>query len=352
MLKGWFVLVELILSCLAALRAFLQTRGDSALEILALRQQLAVLKRKRPRPQLNRLDRIFWKAIHQCWSRWAEVLIIVKPETVVGWHRAGFALYWRLRSRPGGGRPKIAEEVRVLIRRLADENPDWGAPKIHGVLKLDFVVSERTVARYLRRIRRRRDPGKQWLAFLRNHREAIVAFDFFTVPTVNFRLLYCFFIIEHTRRQILHLNVTRHPSADWVVQQLRDTFPEAGAHRYVILDRDAKFDDSVTTFLTATGLTVKRTDVRAPWQNGTAERWIGSCRRELLDHIVALNESHLLRLLRDYVRYYHQDRIHDSLEKDTPESRLIERKPKANATVISLPRLGGLHHRYAWREAA
>ena len=240
------MLVESVLSCLAALRAFFQTRADTALEILALRQQLAVVKRKRPRPQLNRLDRIFWTALRRWWSRWTEVLLIVKPETVVGWHRAGFRLYWRWRSRPGGGRPKIAEEVRVLIRRLANENPDWGAPKIHGELqKLGFVVSERSVARYLRRIRRRRDPGKQWLAFLQNHREAIVAFDCFTVPTVNFRLLYCFFVLEHTRRKILHLNVTPHPSADWVVQQLRDTFPEAGSHCYVILDRDAKFDDTV-----------------------------------------------------------------------------------------------------------
>jgi putative transposase len=277
----------------------------------------------------------------------------VKPETVVGWHRAGFRLYWRWRSRSGGGRPKIAEEVRTLIRRLANENPDWGAPKIHGELhKLGFVVSERSVARYLQRIRRRGDPGKRWLAFLQNHREAIVAFDFFTVPTVKFQLLYCFFVIEHARRRILHFNVTQHPSADWVVQQLRATFPEAGSYRFVILDRDAKFDDSVMTFLRATGLTPKRTSVHAPWQNGTAERWIGSCRRELLDHIIALNERHLVRLLREYVSYYHQDRPHDSLRKDTPESRPIQPKPKANATAISLPRLGGLHHRYAWREAA
>jgi transposase InsO family protein len=312
-----------------------------------------VLKRKRPQPVLNRLDRFFWTTLRRCWSRWADVLVIVKPETVVGWHRAGFHLYWRWRSRPSVGRPKIAEEVRMLIRRLAEENADWGAPKIHGELqKLGFVVSERSVARYLRRIRRRGDPGKRWLAFLQNHREAIVALDFFTVPTLTFQSLYCLFVIEHARRKILHFDVTRHPSADWVVQQLRDTFPEAGSHRYVILDRDAKFDASVTTFLTATGLTAKRTAVRAPWQNGTAERWIGSCRRELLDHIIALNERHLLRLLRDYVRYYHQERIHDSLEKDTPQSRPIERKPKANATVISLPRLGGLYHRYAWREAA
>jgi len=159
-------------------------------------------------------------------------------------------------------------------------------------------------------------------------------------------------VIEHARRKILHLGVTRHPTADWVVQQLRNAFPEAGSYRYVILDRDTKFDDSVTTFLEATGLISKRTSVRAPWQNGTAERWIGSCRRELLDHIIALNERHLVRLLRDYVSYHHQDRVHDSLGKDTPESRPVEHKPAANATVISLPRLGGLHHRYAWREAA
>ncbi|HKE29117.1 MAG TPA: integrase core domain-containing protein [Bryobacteraceae bacterium] len=277
----------------------------------------------------------------------------MKPETVIGWHRAGFRLYWRWRSRPSGGRPQIAEEVRLLIRRLAEENADWGAPKIHGELqKLGFVVSERSVARYLRRIRRRGDPGKQWLAFLHNHREAIVALDFFTVPTITFQSLYRLFVIEHARRKILHLGVTRHPTADWVVQQLRNAFPEAGSYRYVILDRDTKFNDSVTTFLEATGLIPKRTSVRAPWQNGTAERWIGSCRRELLDHIIALNERHLVRLLRDYVSYHHQDRVHDSLGKDTPESRPVEHKPAANATVISLPRLGGLHHRYAWREAA
>jgi hypothetical protein len=190
---------------------------------------------------------------------------------VVSWHRAGFRLYWRWRSGSGRGRPEIAEKVRILIRRLANENPDWGAPKIHGELqKLGFVISERSVARYLRRIRRRGDPGKRWLAFLQNHREAIVTFDFFMVPTVKFQLLYCFFVIEHSRRRILHCNVTRHPSADWVVQQLRFAFPEAGSYRYVIFDRDAKFDDSVTTFLQATGLPPKRTSVRAPWQKGYA----------------------------------------------------------------------------------
>ena len=154
------------------------------------------------------------------WSRWKDALVIVKPETVVAWHRAGFRLYWRWKSGPRGGRPRITEGIRVLIRRLAQENFEWGAPRIHGELqKLGFVVSERTVARYLQRVRRRGDPAKKWLAFLRNHREAIVALDFFTVPTATFQMLYCFFVIEHERRRILHFNVTRHPSADWVVQQ-------------------------------------------------------------------------------------------------------------------------------------
>jgi putative transposase len=241
----------------------------------------------------------------------------------------------------------------VLIRRLAEENPEWGAPKIHGeISKLGFVVSERTVARYLRRIHRRGDSGKRWLAFLQNHREVIVAFDFFTVPTLTFQLLYCFFVIEHGRRRILHFNVTRHPSAEWVVQQLREAFPEAGPYRYVILDRDSTFDATVITFLKATGLKPKRTSIQSPWQSGTAERWVGSCRREILAHVIALDDRHLLRLIREYVSYHHQDRIHDSLEKDTPDKRAIERKPAATASVTSMPRLGGLHHRYAWSEAA
>lgn len=343
---------QFILSILAVIRVFLRSRTDTALEVLALRQQVAVLKRKRPRPTLNSLDRFFWTTLRRFWSRWTDVLVIVKPETVVGWHRTGFRRYWRWRSRPRGGRPKITEELRELIRRLAAENPGWGAPKIHGELqKLGLVVAERTVARYLRRVQRRGDPGKRWLAFLQNHREVIVAFDFFTVSTVTFQLLYCFFVIAHGRRKILHFNVTRHPTAEWVLQQLREAFPEAAPYRYVILDRDSKFDADVIKFLKATGLKPKRTSVQAPWQNGLAERWVGSCRREILDHVIALNEQHLRRLIRDYVNYYHDDRIHDSLGKDTPNRRPVERKPSPNAVVVSCARLGGLHHRYWWRQA-
>ena len=344
---------QFILSILAVIRVFFRSRSDTAIEVLALRQQVAILKRQRPRPKLKPLDRLFWTTLRHFWSRWSDVLVIVKPETVIGWHRAGFQLYWRWRSRRRSGRPRITPEIRGLIRRRAEENVDWGAPKIHGELqKLGFVVSERSVARYLRRIRRHSDPDKGWLAFLQNHREVIVAFDFFTVPTLTFQLLYCFFVIEHGRRKILHINVTRHPTAEWVVQQLREAFPEAGPYRYVILDRDSKFNANVAVFLKATGLKPKRTSIQSPWQNGIAERWVGSCRREILDHVIALNETHLRRLIRDYVNYYHEDRIHDSLEKDTPNRRRVEQRPAANATVISTPRLGGLHHRYTWQEAA
>ncbi|MCX6620876.1 MAG: IS3 family transposase [Acidobacteria bacterium] len=210
---------EFILSILTVIRVFVRTRRDTALEVLALRQQVAVLKRKRPRPELNCWDRLFWTALCRFWPRWRDVLLIVKPETVVAWHRAGFRLYWRSRSGSRGGQPKIPVEIRTLIRRLAEENTNWGAPRIHAELqKLGFVVSERTVARYLRRIRRRGDPHKRWLTFLRNHHEVTAAFDFFTVPTLTFDVLYCFFVIEHGRRRILHFNVTGHPAAEWVVQ--------------------------------------------------------------------------------------------------------------------------------------
>jgi hypothetical protein len=212
---------------------------------------------------------LFWTVLRATWSGWKDALVIVKPETVVGWHRAAFCLYWRWNFRALGGRPRITEEIRALIRRLAQENSDWGAPKIHGELqKLGFVLSERTVVRYLRGLHRRGDPAKKWLAFLRNHHEAIVALDLFTVPTATFRVLYCLFVIEHGRRRILHFNVTRHPSADWVVQQLRETFPEAAPYRYAILDHDSIFNVDVIAFLKATGFKSKWTSIQAPWQNG------------------------------------------------------------------------------------
>jgi transposase InsO family protein len=191
-------------------------------------------------------------------------------------------------------------------------------------LKLGFEISEATVSRYLGRMNRHGDSGKRWSAFLKNHREAIAAMDFFTVPTVTFRVLYCFFVISHDRRRILHFKATEHPTSEWIVQQLREVFPEDQAPQYLILDLDSKFSGGVGRILECLGSQLIRTAYCGPWQNGVAERWVGSCRRDLLDHIIVLSEFHLRRLVREYLQYYHEDRVHDTLSKDTPAGRLLE----------------------------
>ena len=208
---------------------------------------------------------------------------------------------------------------------------------------LGFEVSQRTISRWMRRAPKDPKPAKRWLAFLRNHREAIAAMDFFTVPTITFRVLYCFFIIGHGRRRILHFNVTRHPSSLWILQQLREAFPYQSAPRFLIFDRDAKYGLAAALTMRSTSIRPVRTSFRSPWQNGIAERWIESCRRDLLDHVITLNERHLKRLLSDYGRYYHDDRTHLGLDKQTPAGRA---QSMSWGTVVSRPRLGGLHHRY------
>jgi putative transposase len=332
--------------CFGMLGRLFRGRRSLLLENLALRQQLVVLKRRHPRPSLGLFDKLFWVVARRVWSAWKHSLILVTPETVVRWHRTGFRIYWRLisRVRRQAGRRPTAKEVRELIFRMVVENPTWGAPRIHGELRmLGFDLSERTVSRWMKRAPRDPDRAKRWLAFLRNHREAIAAMDFFTVPTITFGVLYCFFVISHDRRRILHVNVTKHPTSGWIIQQLREAFPFEPAQKYLIFDRDQKFGFEVIAAVKATRINPKRTSFRSPWQNGIAERWVGSCRRDLLDHIVALNERHLKRLLSEYVRYHHKDRTHLGLEKGTPEGRIPSR---ASGRVLSRERLGGLHHRY------
>jgi transposase InsO family protein len=238
---------------------------------------------------------------------------------------------------------------------MKTDDPGWGAPRIHGeLLQLGFDISEPTVSRYLQRLKHRTGSkkAKQWLTFLQNHREVIAAFDFFTVPTLTFRVLYCFFVIEHHRRRILHFNVTAHPTSDWIVQQLREALPLPCPYRYVVFDRDRKFASEVRGFLKASGMKAIRTSIRSPWQNGIAERWVGSIRRDLLDHVVALNERHLLQLSQEYIRYYDEDRTHIGLQKETPGGRTIEKRPFAASPVVALPRIGGLYHRYSWSAVA
>ena len=323
-----------------------RSRRTLLLENLVLRQQLVVLKRKRPRPRLALSDKLFWVLVRRFWSGWKQDLFLVCPETVTGWPRVGFALYWRMisKTRRVIGRKQIPKEVRDLIFRMVVENPTWGAPRIHGeLLMLGFDICERTISRWMRRAPRNPELAKRWLTFLRNHREAIAAMDFFTVPTVSFRLLYCLFIISHDRRRIIHFNVTGHPTTAWIIQQLREAFPYESAPRFLILDRDRKYGSEVPIAIRSLSVRPIRTSIESPWQNGVAERWVESCRRDLLDHVIALNEAHLKRLLTEYVRYSHEDRTHLGLEKQTPEKRIQSCK---HGRVVAIPRLGGLHHRY------
>jgi len=229
---------------------------------------------------------------------------------------------------------------------MVADNPTWGAPRIHGELQmLGFAISERTVSRWVQRAPRNPESANRWLTFLRNHREIIAAMDFFTVPTLTFGVLYCFFVIAHDRRRILHINVARHPTSGWVVQQLREAFPYDSAHRYLIFDRDAKFSLDVVAAVRGMGSKPTRSSFRSPWQNCMAERWIGSCRRDLLDHIIVRDERHLKRLLSDYVGYYHKDRTHLGLNKEAPAGRTARGRVR-DCPIQCRARVGGLHHRY------
>jgi putative transposase len=251
----------------AVLRLF-RTRRSLVLENLALRQQLAVFKRQQPRPRLGAIDKLFWVVARRFWAHWKKALLIVLPDTVARWHRSGFKLYWamlcKVRNPVGGGR-RIPKQIRELIFQMVADNPSWGAPRIHGeLLMLGFDVSETTISRWMKRAPKDPQPAKRWLAFLRNHREAIAAMDFFTVPTLAFGVLYCFFIIGHDRRRILHFNVTRHPTSAWIVQQLREAFPYDSAPRFLLLDHDANYGLEVPASMRSLNMTPVRTSIRRP----------------------------------------------------------------------------------------
>ena len=325
------------------------SRRNLLLENLALRQQLCLVKEQNPHVRFAAPDKLFWVILRRFWSGWKRTLVLVQPETVVRWHRAGFKLYWtwRSRHRSCAGRKCVSGELRELIFRMVAENPTWGATRIHGELKmLGFDISERTVLRWMRKAPRNPEPAKLWAAFLINHREAIAAMDFFTVPTLTFGMIYCFFVISDDRRRILHCNVTGHPTGAWVTQQLREAFPYNPTAKYLIFDRAANFNTDVVSTVKSFGIEPKRTSFRSLWQNGVAERFVGNCRRDMLDHVIVLNVRHLKRLMTEYVRYYHDDRTHLGLKKQTPAGCETLRSASPTNRVISTARLGGLHHRY------
>src|SRR5258707_1112815 len=303
-----------------ALIGLFRSRASLQAEILTLRHQLNVLRRKSPqRVTFTSIDRLVFAGLCRLAPGVLDALKIVRPETVIRWHRAGFRAYWRWKSRPRSGRPKTPLEIRQLIREMSLANPLWGAPRLHGeLLKLGIDVGQTTVAKYI--ARGRRPPSQGWKTFLHNHADGIASMDLFVVPTISFRLLYGLLILHHDRRQILWLGVTAHPTAEWISHQLTEAYGWKVAPRCIIRDRDAV----------------------SPWQNGYCERAIGSIRRECLDHVVVFGERHLRHLLRSYATYYNAARTHLSVNKDAPSPRTVH----AVGRILPKPFLGGLHHLY------
>jgi putative transposase len=327
-------------------RLLVLSRSQLVLENLALRQQLAVLSRERPRPTLRRRDRLFWVCLSKLWSGWRSALVLVQPQTVIRWHQQGFRLWWRWRSRNTRvGRPPLDKDIRVLIGQMVRDNPTWGAPRIQAELHLlGHDVAEATVAKYMKRSRHDKPPSQSWKVFLKNHVGTMASMDFFVVPTATFRLLYVLVILSHDRRRVVHFNVTESPSAMWVAQQLREAFPFDTAPSYLIHDRDSIFGDVVRRCLASLNVEEVVTAPHSPWQNPYCERIVGTLRRELLDHVIVVNERHLYRLLSSYLTYYHQARPHMSLDHNAPEPRAVEGPEHGH--IVAEPMVGGLHHRY------
>ena len=335
------------LACLlSVLWALVRPRADLVLENLALRQQLMVQRRSVPRPQLTDGDRLFWQTLARVSSRWKECLAIVQPDTVLRWHRITWTALWRRKScRQKPGRPPIGWPLVALIKRLNRENVTWGARRIHDELELlGHKVGVETVRRYMRNPARPHT-SQPWKTFIRNHLKVTAACDFFSVPTATFRNLFVFVVLSHDRRLIRHVAVTDHPTSVWVVAQLEDAFAEGERPEFLIHDRHRMFRSA--TFLAALdrmGVADKPTAPRQCWQNAFCERVIKTLRHDCTDHVIAWNERHLERLLRDYVAWYNAGRTHFSLGGNAPVPRV--REPTPAREVRSTPVLGGLHHIY------
>jgi transposase InsO family protein len=317
--------------------------GSSAeADNLTLRHQVAVLQRQiRHRPKLSRWDRLLFAVLYRFQPSVLRSISNVRPETVVRWHRSGFRLFRKFKSRGKAGRPRVPEEVKVLIREISIANPLWGAPRIHGeLLKLGIDVSQSTVANYM--AQRRHPPSQGWLTFLRNHADGIAAVGLFVVPTIGFRLLFGLVVLNHDRRRIVHIAAAYHPTADWIARQIVEAFPWDSAPQYLLRDRDCAYGKVFRKRLLAMGIRDRPVAPRSPWQNGYVERVIGSIRRDLLDHVIVMGEAHLRRLLRAYADYYNTWRTHLGLDKDAPLARPVHDRGR----IMPMPKLGGPHHAY------
>src|SRR6201981_2999512 len=319
-----------------------KSKNRLAAENAALRHQLIVLQRRvSGRVQLTNGDRLFLVQLYRWFPSVLQAITIIRPETLVRWHRSGFRRYWRWKSRSLGARPKIAADLRALIRRMSVDNPLWGAPRIHGeLLKLGFEVAQSSVAKYM--IKRHGPPSQPWRTFLGNHAPDIAAMDLFVAPTIGFNLLYGFIVIRLARRRLVWVAVTTNPTAEWIARQISEAFPWNEAPRYLIRDRDRVYDTMVTRRVRAMGIRDEPNACGSPWQNCFAERLIGSIRRECLDHFVILGEAHLRRILGAYATYYNVSPTHSPLEKEPPFSAPVQRAGSIHSHAI----LGGLHHHY------
>ncbi len=334
-----FGIVRALLWLLASL---LKSRRRLEAENLSLRHQLNVMCRSTARKMRLRMsDRFLLVWLYRLWPGVLGSMVIVRPDTVVRWHRRGFRAFWRWKSRSRSGRPRIPGEIRDLIREVSLANPLWGAPRIHGeLLKLGIEVAQTTVAKYM--ARGRRPPSQSWNTFLRNHAEGITSIDFFVVPTATCRLLFGLLVIRHERRQLVHVAVTASPTVDWITQQLSEAFPWDTAPSTLIRDRDGAYGQVFRQRIGAMGIRDRPTAPRSPWQNAYVERLIGSVRRECLDHLIVFGEAHLRRVLTAYADYYNCTRTHLSLNKDAPSPRPVLR----DGRIKSIPHLGGLHRSY------
>ena len=301
-------MVALLLFLLNLLGLPFKSKSRLAAENAALRQQVIVLQRKiRGRVEFTDSERLFFIQLYRWFPSVLNAIKIIRPETLLRWHRAGFRRYWRWKSRNLGGRPRIDAALRALIRQMSIENVLWGAPRIRGeLLKLGFTVAQSTVARYMVRPEGRGPSGQRWGTFVRNHMPQIAAMDLFVVPTLGFNLLYVLVIVRLARRELVWINVTSHPTAEWIAQQITEAFPwDEATPRYLIRDRDAVYGAAVTSADCETmGIRDKPIAPGSPWQNSYAERLIGTIRRECLDHMIVLVNEHLRRAVIEFAAYY------------------------------------------------
>ena len=333
-------------SILSFLLSLFKSHTQLHLEVLFLKQ-LEIVARSSPRLRIRASDRFFVGILTDLYDSWREALLIVQPETLIRWHRQSFRLFWRWKSRSDAGRSKIHQAQINLIKQMANENTLWGAPRIHGeLLKLGIDISESTVLRYMPK-KAPRTTRQRWKTFLKNHSSRIVSVDFLVVPTITFRLLYVLVFLSHDRRRIIHFNVTAHPTAQWCAQQLRNAFSDAEPPRFLIRDRDTKFREAFAATVSALGMEPLLTAYRSLWQNGYAERLIGSVRRECLDHLIIMHENHLRAILQNYIHYYNTQRTHLGINKDSPEPREVQTEGEIGKVAVA----NGLHH-YYFRRAA